>query len=331
MTIVAAEIKWFKAQEHSDAGTNGGHMSANESVSGVKNNIWPDVPQAEREAGSTKYRKMFIKVGNVDNLALQASKLFVENYTAGEDAVVIFPGNQSNVQSELTGTERVYGCGKLDADIAAGTTTITVLVEDAALDYFRDGDLIRISDQADVGSAGNVEYATVSGAPTYVGNVATVTLAAGTGASYSAANTRVASVIDAGTIAALADVAVVTSAGGTFDDTGFPVVVDAVGGVEDDWTLTFTSSTQFSIVGTRSGDVGTGTISTETSPVNSAFGEPFFSIDPAAFGGSFAAGDTIQFSTHPAAYPLWYKRVVPAGAGSLGGNKVTVAVDGESA
>lgn len=50
-----------------------------------------------------------------------------------------------------------------------------------------------------------------------------------------------------------------------------------------------------------------------------------------AFGGTFATGDTIAFTTQPAAIALWYKRVVPAGASSFSGNQVIVGIDCESA
>jgi hypothetical protein len=36
---------------------NGGRMASTQLVSGVKNNLFPDVSQAERLAGSVKWRK----------------------------------------------------------------------------------------------------------------------------------------------------------------------------------------------------------------------------------------------------------------------------------
>ena len=79
MSIVAAELIWRKPLEVSDAGSNGGRMGSAVATGGVKNNVWPDVPQAERAAGSIKYRKTFIHVANDADLALIDPKVFVES------------------------------------------------------------------------------------------------------------------------------------------------------------------------------------------------------------------------------------------------------------
>jgi len=61
------------------------------------------------------------------------------------------------------------------------------------------------------------------------------------------------------------------------------------------------------------------------------FTKPYFTIPAAAWGGTWANGETVTFITHPASIPIWEKRVIPAGANSLAGNKRIIVVRGESA
>lgn len=332
MSIVAAELIWRKPAEVSDAATNGGRMTATAIPSAVKNNIWPDVPQSERTAGSTKYRKIFIHVANDDDLTLIAPRVFLLQPTPGDDRVSFIPGTQTSQQSAITGSEQRYGAGSLNANVAAGATSIAVLVENAADAIFADGMKIRITDKQTISGAGNEEYATISGAPSYVGNVCTLTLAAALANGYSASTpSYVSSVYEPGDVKCTVDNWVETSGSGTYDEATYPVLPDNIGTIEQTWTVTFTSATAFNVSGNTVGAVGSGNTSSNFIPVNAAFGKPYFTLRSAGFGGAWAAGNTIVFQTHPAALPLVYRRDIPAGASSLSGNKMILGIDGESA
>jgi hypothetical protein len=145
MAIQASELKFYKPAVITDGDTNGGRMSANAATTGVKNNIFPDVSQAERTAGLTRYRKVFFKVESAEDLALLNARIFIEKHTPGEDRVNLVIGTQSDTQLDLTGTERVYGAGQLKTDITAGAGSCVVISESTDV-TFVDGDLIRISD-----------------------------------------------------------------------------------------------------------------------------------------------------------------------------------------
>lgn len=331
MSILAAELIWRHPQERSDFGSNGGRMTATPIPSAVKNNIWPDVPQSERTVGSLKYRKAHIHVANDDDLTLVRARAFIETYTPGDDTVTIFPGTHTDTQSAITGTEQLYGCGQLNVDVLAAAATMDVMTEDATLDFFKDGMLVRISDKTDVDDAtGNEEYVTIVGAPTYVGDVATIAFTPALVNGYAAASTRVASVIESGDTAASYAAFVVTSTAGTFDDTTHPVLLDHIASVEQSWTLTFTSATEFTIVGDTLGSLGSGNTSSNVQPNNPDYSKPYFIMNAAGFGGTYVAGDTITFTTSPAGIPVWYRRAIPVGANSLTGDKVIVGIDGES-
>lgn len=337
MSIVGSELVWRTSEEMSDAGTNGGKMTGTAIASAVKNNVWPDVPQGERTAGSLKYRKVHIHVANDEDLTLVQARVFVETATPGDDSVTIFAGNFTDMQSGVTGSERKFGGGQLNADVTAGASQLTVAVDVAtdevasALALFQDGDLIRISDKTDVNDIGNAEeYVTISGTPSYAGDVATIDITGTLSNSYTAANTRVSSVYEVGDVEASYASFSVTSASGSYDDSTYPLAIDHIGGVEANWSLTFTSATDFDIYRDGS-NIGSGNVSTNVQPTNTNYSKPYFVMDWNGFGGSFLSGDTITFTTHPAAIPLWYRRRVPAGANSLSGNKVIVGIDGQSA
>lgn len=61
MPILDNEIVWRPAALMSDVtpAQNGGRMAFSQLVSGVKNNLFPDVSQSERLAGAVKWRKAF--------------------------------------------------------------------------------------------------------------------------------------------------------------------------------------------------------------------------------------------------------------------------------
>lgn len=332
MSIVPSEIRWNKSQVVSDGGSNGGRISAVVSPNAVKNNDFPDVTLSERTTGIRRYRKLFVKIANDADLVLQNCRAFMQLNTPGDDAVTFFPGTQRDVQSSLLGTERLYGAGRLNAQANAGALTFQVITEGAALNYLRTGDLIRITDKTTLADAGAEEFHVASNV-SYAGDIATVTIPTpGLANSFAAGVSGVSSVYVAGDVKTVISAPAKTSAAGTVDFGAHPILGDNIGTTEQDWTLTFTSPTAFNIVGDTVGNVGAGNVSSNTAPANPLeSSKPYFTIQSAAFGGTFAPGDTITFTTSPAALPLWHRQDVPAGAAALSGNRVITGVDGESA
>lgn len=331
MSIVSTELILRAAATNNDTASNGGRMSPIAIVSGVKNNVWPDVPQAERTSGSTKYRKVFWHIANDDDLAMVRPRCFVETPSPGDDSVMFFPGTQTNTQTSITGSERCYGAGLLNAGASAGATSLQVLTEKASYNVFRSGDIVRVSNKATVDDTGGTEeYVTVSGSPSYVGDVATIVFTPALQHSYLATVTKVSSVYElascSGTVSGWTE-----TGSGTYNEGSYPVKVDSIGGIQQTWTLTFTSASSFSVVGDTLGLVGTGNVSSNLQPTNADFAKPYFVMEAAGWGGSWTTGNTVVFTTNPASIPLWEKRVIPAGANSLSGDKVVMGLDGESA
>jgi hypothetical protein len=328
MPIATGEILFKKPQEDSDATSNGGRITAAVSASDVASNDFPNVTQAELTAGKTRYRKRFVKIANDADLLAQAVKLYLRQPTAANDTVCFFPGAQRNTQNDLTGSERLYGGAPLATTVTSGAVTLVVNTEGVALNYFRNGDSILISDKGSVfNTSGNREFVTISGTPSYSGDQATITLAVGVVSGYNASSTFVASVYSAGDIKALADNYSKSSSAGTYDAATHPVVVDHIGTVEQTWTATFTSATAFGVVGDVEGSVGSGSISSDFTPANAnESSKPYFTIPSTIWGGTWASGDTFIFQTHPCAVPLWFKEIVPASCAAFSDNKPWVGV-----
>lgn len=67
MPISASDIVQYASAE---TGSSGGVITANPIVSGVKNNVWPDILESERIAGVNKWRKTFFKNESIADSAI---------------------------------------------------------------------------------------------------------------------------------------------------------------------------------------------------------------------------------------------------------------------
>lgn len=336
MPILDSEIVWRPAALTSDAvpSQNGGRMRFSPIVSGVKNNLFPDVAQSERLAGSTKWRKAFIHADSAQDAALLNVRLFLDALTPAGDFVVFQPGTQTDTEDQIAG--RPYGIGVLHSPVASGATQVNVVCEHnadyAALQPFRVGDRVRIADRPSTGGAGNEEWVTLSSV-SYGQDYATLEFAPALLSSYGTDNTLVSSVYELPSVAGKADGIVVASAAGAFDgETAGNLVAHNKGAVEETWTLVFSNATTFSASGLAVGALpAPGSITADYAPINPATGTPYFTIKASAWSGAFAAYDTVTFATHPAAIPVWYRRRVPPGTASVANDFCALAIHGESA
>jgi len=336
MPILDNEIIWRPAALMSDStpAQNGGRMAFAQLVSGVKNNLFPDVSQSERQAGALKWRKAFIHVNSAQDTALLNVRLFLDSLTPAGDFVVFQPGTQTDTENQIAG--RPYGIGTLYAPIVGGATQLQVAcehnVEYATLQPIRVGDLVRVSDRPSTGGAGNEEWVTVSGV-SYGADFATLDVASALVNSYATANTLVSSVLQLPSVVASVSGVAVSSGSGSFDvATVGNLVAHNKGAVPENWTLTFTGATTFTVSGTTVGALASpGSVSADYAPLNPATGTPYFTIKTIAWAGTFQSNDTVTFATQPAAIPIWYRRQVPAGTFSLANDYTSLAIHGESA
>jgi hypothetical protein len=96
------------------------------------------------------------------------------------------------------------------------------------------------------------------------------------------------------------------------------------GTVYETWTLTFSSASAFAVSGAYYGSVGNGNTSSTFSPTNPDTGQPYFAIESAGWGGTWANGDTVVFNTVPSAVPMLLCQVVPAGTSAESNNLLPI-------
>lgn len=301
---------------------NGGRMTGTAITTAVKNNLFPDTRSAERTNGSDLWRKLFIHVASTGNEQLMDASASLQALTNGDDYVLLYPGTATDTQ-DGTSTARPYGIGTVSAAEVAGATSLSVTVEGGsaaiALNPIRAGDTLRLSPAS---SPVDVVIDTV----TPSGNVLSLTLSAPLAADV-AAGTIAASVLPLGNVQSVVSTPVKTSDAGTLSS----ILGRNKGAVEQSWTITFTSATAYRLDGdTLGASVATGSTTADFSPNNSAVSAPYFHIPASSWGGTWATGDTVTFTTTAAAAGLWLRRVTPAGAAATVSNGASVLVMGES-
>lgn len=325
MPILDSEIVWRTAALNSDTtpSQNGGRMTAILSASGVKNNLLPDVSNTGRLAGETRWRKAFIHVASAVDTPLTDVRIYIAEPTAGGDAVTLAPGTQTDAEDQIAG--RAYGVVR--GDVTGGITSLAATLEAgiAALQPFRAGDTVAITQGA------SVDWKTLTAA-TYSGDTVTLTFDAPLAGGGIPMPAFIASVIRVPSVQASISNWTETSAAGTYDELNFGnAVAHNLGSIEQNWTITFTSATEFTCTGDIVGALRIGNITGTYSEPNPALQSvPYFTLRPTGWGGTWAAGDRITFRTSPASIPLWYRRDVPAGIAGIANDAVTVLIQGES-
>jgi len=328
MAIEATDLKMYKSAVVNDADSNGGRMSYNEVVSNQATNLFPNVTQAERTAGLTRYRKAFCKLHDDGNEVLYNHKVWIRIETPAGDYIQIKEGTNEDVQSEADDYTEWLGCGTLNAPASIDATSIDVLFETNS--GVQTGDAGWLSDGT------NEEFVEVAGVSWSV-NVATITLSSGLSYEYAAhtpsAPVRYGGVLELSDTTSSVDSISITGSG-TFDEDKINTYNQ--GTVEDDWEIEINAGdTTYTCTGTNTGELTSSqNIASEFKPSNpnvSGTQGYYFRIQALAFGGSWVEGDKLNFSTHHAAKAIWAKEVVPASTSSYSNNNPYIRMSGESA
>lgn len=90
----------------------------------------------------------------------------------------------------------------------------------------------------------------------------------------------------------------------------YPILVTNKGAIQERWALVFTSNTDFRIVGETSGQIGTGSVNTDTAPINPVTAAPYFEVKKEGWGAGWVSGNVLRFNTIAAFYPIWAIRTV---------------------
>lgn len=334
MTILQSELLLFKSSVVSGSPTtNGGHRSYTEVQSGSAGDNFPHAFSAERTAGSTTVRINYCANHSANDDIAYNMRIWRDNATAADDYVYFVPVAQGAVEDDLTGSEDTYVVAPLKTAITGGATA-TIVVECDHTDLtggYRNGDLLRITNKEYPDSVtGTEEFLTITGTPVVVSTEVTITVTANVVNTYATSNTRVMSVYEAGTVQPTSDSYVETSTSGTFNDTTYPAVLTTEDTVEEEWTVTFSDASNFAVVGTRLGAVGSGTTASDFEPNNPDTSLPYFSLPAAGWGGTWANLEKLVFETHDSSVAIAQIREIPAASSSLAGNRATIAMTVES-
>ena len=315
MAIVGSELVYYASAVVNDTASNGGRISATEVLNNSSNVFWSNVPEGDLSAGIDQWRKGFVRVDNAANETASVLRVGLWRPTPGDDAIYLALGTQTNIQSEF-GNPNLYGVGQLNASVTTGGSEITVLVEDGAVPIFRNTELIRISNETGLGTGGTAEVHTISGVPTVLGDVVTITITGTLANDYSNTNTYVSSLIHQTNVAGSTTGKVVTSAAGTFTEAN--MTVGNLGSIYQVLTFTFTSATAFTVSSDEGIVLAGGTTDATYAPTNVGKGASYFSVPPTCWGGTYVLGDTVVITTVPPSVPTLEKRVVPASATAFG-------------
>ncbi len=102
--------------------------------------------------------------------------------------------------------------------------------------------------------------------------------------------------------------------------TNNPIVVTNRDAIEERWVLLFTGTTSFRIIGETLGEIGTGSTTTDTSPLNPMTAQPYFTIPAAAWGTGWSAANGVRFNTAAAKYPVWIGNAIQQHQGNSSDN-----------
>ena len=147
----------------------------------------------------------------------------------------------------------------------------------------------------------------------YTGNIVTIGLETQVANPYQVVNTFGCGCVHGDEVACVLGDMAITSSQGTYNEAEHPIQLYNKGTVYENWTFTFTSATNFGVSGSYYGSIGTGSISSDFSPINPETGEPYMVVPANGWGGTWANGDSITVTTAPSALPILLEEEVPAG------------------
>lgn len=315
MGILVEEIKYFYPKNVTNSASKGG-ISSNNEIPDQEDNIFPAMEAPDKVSGGTWVAKIFLKLDNSNNHRAINIKCFFNDITAPDSFMYFLKGTQRNTLGDITGAERKYGVGRINADINMGESAFSVNFEagNGANNLIQAGDLIHVNDGT------QSESLTVDTVTMTADQVAITTTKPFENSFLLADNSVCASVAKDDDVGTSQDLWAITSTAGTYDEAGYPLVLSNLGTEEMIAVFTMTSTTDFSCVTDNFGELGNGNIATDFSPLNPKNGEPFFTLKAAGFGGAFVIGETFSIPLHPSSLAFWLAYNLPV-------NSTTSAID----
>lgn len=127
------------------------------------------------------------------------------------------------------------------------------------------------------------------------------------------------------------DVLTGSQAGGTYNDTVYPILVENDSAIDERWAFVFISPTAGNVIGETAGQVLTAAdISSDVAPINPVGGLPYFTMPAGGFGAGWSAGNVIRFNTLSATKPIWAARVTLPGEITVDNDRVRIQAYGNA-
>jgi len=104
MAVTAAQMKLIKSAIVLDGATNGGVKGTTAVASGVRHALFPRVTRAERTAGVTRYRKLFLANENPDQEAAYGPLVYLTYPSVAGDRFYLAAGTQTDTQADIVAT-----------------------------------------------------------------------------------------------------------------------------------------------------------------------------------------------------------------------------------
>ncbi|OTG82162.1 hypothetical protein [Acinetobacter sp. ANC 4648] len=107
-----------------------------------------------------------------------------------------------------------------------------------------------------------------------------------------------------------ADEAVGGAISANYNDALYPIQVTNKGAIQERWALVFTDNTNFRCIGEYSGQIGTGTVNFDFSPINPVTNAAYFTVKKEGWGSGWANGNVLRLNSIAATFPVWVIRTV---------------------
>lgn len=115
-----------------------------------------------------------------------------------------------------------------------------------------------------------------------------------------------------------------------YNATQYPIAVTNRGAITERWSLVFTGSTAFKVIGEHVGQIALGDTTTECKPTNPATSVPYFTLDPLGWGAGWSAGNVLRFNTVGATFPVWIARTVLQGPATVESDEFRIQIRGNA-
>lgn len=130
MSIIPSELQAYLSASISDddPAANGGPIADAPMPLSALNNAFPNVTLQERTQGDRKWRKIYLVNANADQDGV-SPMVVMDKPTAYGDYAYFVPGAGADYESDLTGSEAMYGAALFATDVQAGATQIVLALE----------------------------------------------------------------------------------------------------------------------------------------------------------------------------------------------------------